>query len=218
VCALGNVGRGSFGTSSSGGGGAIVVLILGIVIVRYLWVEGLPWLGHLFSGDSSSSSGGPPPPPPNPSAFRVPLPSCLIQNSSQKPPGDCSTGYITSQSLYEDLSSCRSTSSAALCYAEAFRQLESRPLVIVYPQENAAPYRNQLHGEMIAGVKSIGEAWEERSRSGEPNVRSVDEIRSMVKNAISEVDDIDQPVDETTDQQLRRLGIGYSIGALATLK
>ena len=90
-------------------------------------------------------------------------------------------------------------------------------MIVVYPQAPAARAEAQavLREKMVAGAIAMGQHLKDRVNSGAAGLPSVSQINSLVDRAIAEVDNIDQPVGESTDQRLRRLGLGPAVGSLA---
>ena len=154
----------------------------------------------------------PPPPPSGPTPVVRALPPCNVTLVSASLSGTC-TRYITSAALYRDIYSCRSGS----CYAQKFREMSQAPMVVVYPEAAVAraEARTQLHAELVAGIRAMGATAKAGIASGQTKLPSVSRVDSLVQSAISEVDNIDQPIDESPAQRQRRLGLGPSIRTLA---
>ena len=213
---MGNVG---YTSSQGGGGGGLLGLIVFVLAGAFVWNVVVPFIGGLFADDKASSSkfvAPPPPPPPSrPKQIRV-LP-CQVMTTSDSSSDDCSTRDISAHDLYEDIYACNS----GPCYAQKFRaidQADLQPMVIIYPQASGAraEARAQLHAEMIAGVKGMGQAVKDRVNEGYKGVApSMEEIDNLVNAAIAEIDNIDVPINESPDLQRRRLRIGSSIRILA---
>lgn len=156
--------------------------------------------------------GGGPPPAAGIQSFHV-VPACVITTAGGSPSGNCHYRYIGVDDLYQDLSSC----STGACFAQKFLDIDQAPLVVVYP---AAPQalvaaQAQLHAEMAAGIRAMGAGLEQQVSNGTTGLPSLSEIDDLVDDALSEVDAIDQPVNESSDQRLRRLGLTPSIRSLA---
>lgn len=128
-------------------------------------------------------------------------------------PGDCSTRFINHHALYDDFRVC----STGQCFASRFLDIAKAPVVVVYPQatEARAVAQAQLRTEMVAGVRAMGSVLRERAGSGNPGLPSLSGIDDLVGRAIDEVGRINQPVDESMNERLRRLGLGSAARHLA---
>jgi hypothetical protein len=69
---------------------------------------------------------------------------------------------------------------------------------------------------MISGIRAMGAGLEQRASDGDAGLPSISQIDSAVKSAIDAVDAIDQPVNESPDERLRRLGLTPDLRSLAT--
>ena len=140
------------------------------------------------------------------------LPPCQVTTAGGLTSGDCPARYINFRLSYDDIAGCNT----GRCFARQFLDIDKAPMIVVYPQ---APLRvqkrRQCCGKMVAGAIAMGQHLKDRVNSGAAGLPSVSQINSLVDRAIAEVDNIDQPVGESTDQRLRRLGLGPAVGSLA---
>jgi hypothetical protein len=154
-----------------------------------------------------------PPPTPNMTpAIRV-LPPCQVTTAGGVPSADCNSRFINHDDLYRDIYSCRTGS----CYAQKFRAIDRAPMIVVYPQAPAARAQAQavLRAEMVAGVKAMSATLRDRVNDGVAGLPSLSEIDSLTNRAIEDIERIDQPINETQDERLRRLGLGPAVKTLA---
>jgi hypothetical protein len=138
----------------------------------------------------------------------------MVYSTGGIPSGNCTYRYIDYSTLYQDFYSC----SSASCYARKFLELDRAPIVVVYPSAPAAlaQAQAQLHAEMTSGIRTMGAALGQRASNGAAGLPSISQINSLVKSAIDAIDAIDQPVNESRDERLRRLGLTPAIRSLAT--
>ena len=93
-------------------------------------------------------------------------------------------------------------------------------MVVVYPEAAAAQAaaRAQLRAEMVEGVEAMSSQLRDRVNNGgsdNADLPSLSEIKRLTQKAIAEVESIDQPVGESTDQMMQRLGLGPATRTLA---
>lgn len=125
----------------------------------------------------------------------------------------CSTGYIHFQDFRRDLYRCGDGS----CYARVLSVLDRLPVVVIYPEARAARLEAQaaLSLDVQAAVRSMGDTLQERIPANDPGLQALEaRVSSVVRDALAEADAIKQPVDETDDEQLQRLGLKPATRAL----
>lgn len=131
---------------------------------------------------------------------------CEVTTAAGVPPQDgCSRRYISSTNLYNDLYACYT----GKCYAAKFLQLARTPVVVVYPRAAAARAEAvaKVKREVRAGVLTMRRDLAAAVGNGAPGLPSLQDIEGMAAAAAAAVDAIDQPVDESQDARLRRLGL-----------
>jgi hypothetical protein len=142
------------------------------------------------------------------------VPACMVTSGSDIPSANCTYRFISIDDLFNDFYSCLS----AACYAKRFLDLDRAPIIVIYPSAPAAraEAREQLRAVMISGIRAMGAGLEQRASDGDAGLPSISQIDSAVKSAIDAVDAIDQPVNESPDERLRRLGLTPDLRSLAT--
>jgi hypothetical protein len=153
------------------------------------------------------------PPPPPPPAIRarpsVP-PACIVASLSTGPYASCTTRYIEYRDFYRELRACES----AHCFSRVFLALERTPTVVVYPDDHWTA-RAAIETEVRFAANAMGEHLKQRVYSGAAGLPSVAQINGLVSDAISRIDAINQPVTDSLDERLKRLGLSSSLRALA---
>jgi hypothetical protein len=153
----------------------------------------------------------PPPPPPIMPRILVP-PACVVANTDDWLGSRCSNRYIYYSDLVRELAACGDYD--ARCFADRIIELAEQPIIVVYPQP-AAELRAYIQNELSYAIGVMGDHLKDRVLGGAPNLPSISAINNMVDRATRAVDAVNLPVDETQEEQLRRLGLTPDMVGLA---
>lgn len=126
---------------------------------------------------------------------------CVVASAIYLPSKGCDYRYILSSNLYGDLHRCRT--GTGLCYAHKILGFDK--LIVILPDDSDR-LDPKFQAELVDGIKEMGKYLRKRSAA---------DITHLVEKAIKDIDGIDQPVGESTEQRLRRLGLSQSIRTLA---
>ncbi len=138
---------------------------------------------------------------------------CQVTAVKDLPSDNCRSRYIFYKDLYRDVHTCKT----ARCFALKFLEIDRAPTVVIYTGAHAERARAHaaLREDMVYGVEKMGAYLKERAGAGAAGLPNMSEIKSLVNQATREVDSIDQPIDETPEQQRARLGLGSAMRLLA---
>jgi hypothetical protein len=127
----------------------------------------------------------------------------------------CGRRYIDYQRLYKDIYACNSGD----CYARKVLQIDRVPLIVVFPQVPAARAEaiSALRAEMAYGIDRMADHLKERARSGAPGLPNLSGVEDLQRRAKAKLDRIAQPLNESDDERLRRLGLTPEMVELAML-
>lgn len=223
------------GTSSSGGGFIALIVLVGIIYLASRFVSFVGGLFHHGGASQSATSttasgsvpgcdlqpcpaGGPPAPP---IRQTVPSPQCVVTTVDQKMPGNCESRYINFDDLYGDLNQCLTSE----CYARKILAIQQQPVIIVYQPGQVAAESNSLHAQISQAVQTMGDSLRDVknnsagliSGSGSDDFPDLATLNSDIDQAVQEEQNIDQPINESADQRMRRLGIGPYMIQIAQL-
>lgn len=153
------------------------------------------------------------PPPPIAQPRRLVPPACVVASTDSWAASGCSARYIGYTDLKNRLRACGDHD--ARCFASRILELARQPIVVVYPQP-AAALSNFIEKELSYAVAIMGNHLRDRVYNGVSNLPSISAINSMVDRAKQAANAINLPLDETPEQQLRRLGLTPDMVNLAT--
>ena len=160
-----------------------------------------------------SISGSPPPPPVAQPRTRVP-PYCVVSSADNWAPSGCSSRYISFNDLWRGLRACGDND--ARCFASKLLAMAKEPVVVVYSRAEAAVQSDYLHREVAYAIAVMGDHLKTRVYNGAGNLPSISGIDDLVNRAKQQVNSIDVPLNETQDEQLKRLGLTPAMISLAT--
>lgn len=183
------------GPVASGGISGFIALAAVVLVGMFVWNVAIPGVEKFLN---IGGHGDPPVP------WRVPLP-CVI-TATEEDTTTCEKRYIRSSDMEQWFSGYGGN-----VYAKEFLNLNRTPVVVIFPKNDTAAERQKFEATMKSAVVAMGE-WE---RNGNTGQFESDDVRDLVQNAIAEADQIDQPTDETTEEELRRLNLPPSVLALA---
>ncbi len=195
--------RGTRSLPISSGGGFLTTVGV-VLVILFVWNVAIPFVAKVLS---IGGHGDPPVP------WSVPLP-CVVESIDYWNSADtlCQERYIRWPDLESSLSFDQPNIGNGFAYAHTFLGTENGPpVVVIFPKQNASAERQRFHAVVRAAVIAMGET-EKNVYTGQ---FASEGIRRTVEDAIAEADEIDQPTDETPQEQLRRLNLGPSILKLA---